>query len=75
MELQTGVSALVNCGGFDRAFSPAELSECGLLADHARALTVQKRLRAEYPDEHHAHCDLWAVWLMKTGLEMTGERP
>jgi hypothetical protein len=49
-----------------------ELSDCGLLADHARALTVQQRLRDEYPDEHHAHCDLWAVWQMKTGREITG---
>jgi len=75
VELQTGISTLVNCGGFDKAFAPTELSDCGLLADHARALTVQKRLRAEYPDEHHAHCDLWAVWKMKTRPEMTGERP
>ena len=75
VELQTGISALVNCGGFDKAFAPTELSDCGLLADHARALTVQKRLRAEYPDEPHADCDLWAVWQMKAGPEMTGERP
>ncbi len=74
VELQTGISALVNCGGFDRAFVPTELSDCGLLADHARALTVQKRLRAEYPDEHHADCDLWAVWQMTTEPKMIGER-
>jgi hypothetical protein len=72
VELQTGISALVNCGGFDRAVAPTDLSDCGLLADHARALTVQKRLRAEYPDEHHADCDLWAVWQMKSGPKMTG---
>jgi hypothetical protein len=75
VELQTGISALVNCGGFNKAFAPTELSDCGLLTDHARALTVQKRLRAEYPDEPHADCDLWAVWQMKAGPEMTGERP
>jgi hypothetical protein len=75
VELQMGISALVNCGGFDRAFASTELSDCGLLADHARALTVRKRLRAEYPDEPHADCDLWAVWQMKTGPGMTGERP
>ena len=69
VELQTGVSALVNCGGFDRAFAPTELSDCGLLADHARALTVRERLRAEYPDEPHANCDVWAVWRMKVGPE------
>jgi hypothetical protein len=65
VELQSGNSALLNCGGFDKAFSPADLSECGLLTDQAQALGVQKRLREEYPDEAHADCDLWAVWLLK----------
>jgi hypothetical protein len=45
------------------------------LADHARALAVQKRLRAEYPDEPHADCDLWAVWQMRAGPNMTGGPP
>lgn len=74
VELQTGISALVNCGGFDRAFAPTELSDCGLLADHARALAVQERLRAEYPDEHHADCDLWAVWQLRPGASCRGVR-
>jgi hypothetical protein len=60
-----GISALVDCGGFDRAFLPSELSGCGLLEDHARALAVQQRLRAEYPDEHHARCHIWAIWKLK----------
>ena len=64
VELQTGISALVNCGGFDRAFAPTDLSHCGLLTDHAKALDVQHRLRAEYPDEPHADCELWAIWRM-----------
>jgi hypothetical protein len=65
VELQTGISALVNCGGFPKAFASTDLSDCGLLADHAKALSVQKLLRAEYPDEHHANCDVWAIWQMK----------
>jgi hypothetical protein len=65
VELQTGISALLNCGGFDQAFSPADLSECGSLTDQALALSVQNRLREEYPDEPHADCDLWALWLLK----------
>ena len=65
VELQTGISALVNCGGFPKAFSSTDLSDCGLLTDHAKALSVQKLLRAEYPDEPHADCDLWAIWQMK----------
>ncbi len=73
VELQTGISALVNCSGFDNAFSRADLSDCGLLTDHATAASVQKRLRQEYPDEPHADCDVWAIWQMKMRQEMTGE--
>jgi hypothetical protein len=64
VELQTGISALVNCGGFPKAFASTDLSDCGLLADHGKAMIIQKLLRAEYPDEHHADCDLWAIWQM-----------
>lgn len=64
VELQTGISALVNCGGFDNAFVAADLSDCGLLPELSKALEVQKRLRTEYPDEHHVNCDLWAIWKM-----------
>ena len=74
VELQTGISALVNCGGFPKAFSSSDLSDCGLLTDHAKAMIVQKLLRAEYPDEHHADCDVWAIWQMKMGPEIAGER-
>jgi hypothetical protein len=59
------ISALVNCGGFPKAFSSADLSDCGLLGDHATALKVQKLLSEEYPEEQHARCDVWAIWQMK----------
>jgi len=62
---QGGISALTNCGGFDRAFSPTELSECGLFLDHSRALVVRQLLRTEYPDEPHARCRIWAIWKRK----------
>lgn len=56
------ISALLNCGGFPRAFAGSELSECGLLVDLDHAKRVQQLLRAEYPSEPHADCDLWAIW-------------
>jgi len=56
------VSVLLNCGGFDKAFLSSELSACGLLTEHARALEIQRLLHTEYPDEHHADCDIWAIW-------------
>jgi hypothetical protein len=36
------------------------------LEDHARAIAVQQRLRAEYPDEHYSRCHVWAIWRLKT---------
>jgi hypothetical protein len=68
------ISALVNCGGFPKAFAPTDLSDCGLLVDHAKVLRIQTLLRAEYPDEHHADCDVWAIWQMRAGPENAGER-
>jgi hypothetical protein len=65
LEEQGGISAITNCGGFDKAFLPGELSRCGLLEDHARALAVQRLLRSEYPDEPHARCRVWAIWRME----------
>jgi hypothetical protein len=69
VELQTGISALVNCGGFDKAFAGSDLSECGLLIHYADALRVQKRLPEEYPSEPHANCDLWAIWQLSEPKE------
>lgn len=62
IEEATGISALTNCGGFDQAFTPTDLSDVGLLRDFAAARAVQARLRHAYPDEPHADCDLWAIW-------------
>lgn len=65
VEAQTGISALVNCGSFPKAFSSTDLSNCGLLTEHSNAQNVQRLLKAQYPDEHHADCELWAIWQMK----------
>lgn len=62
VEVGAGPSALVNCGGFRRAFSNDELSVHGLLPSLARASEVQRSLRREYPDEPHASCDVWAIF-------------
>jgi hypothetical protein len=58
------VSALVNCGGFPKAFASTELSDCGLLREYPRAITVQRLLKSEYPNEPHANCNVWAIWKM-----------
>jgi hypothetical protein len=65
VEVEGGISALTNCGGFPLAFRNEELSNCGLIATLARAREVQQALREHYPDEHHADCNIWALWKMK----------
>jgi hypothetical protein len=65
VEAQTGISTLLNCGGFPKAFSSKDLSNCGLLTEHSHAQNVQKLLKVEYPGEHYADCELSAIWQMK----------
>jgi hypothetical protein len=57
-----GISALVNCGGFPAAFANAELNSYGLVHSLGRAVEIQDALRLHYPDEHHACCDVWAIF-------------
>lgn len=57
-----GISALVNCGGFEEAFSNDELNRYGLLNDFGRAKQIQETLAIKYPDEPHAYCTLWGIW-------------
>ena len=59
---QCAVSALTNCGGFPEVFDNSELSPVGLLTDLDRAAEVQRRLRSLYPSEHHANCNVWAIF-------------
>ena len=35
------------------------------LTDLDRANEVRRLLRQKYPQEHHAYCDVWALWKMK----------
>jgi len=62
IEVTGDISALSNCGGFPKAFDNSELNEVGLLSDLIRAREVQARLREFYPKEHHANCDVWAIF-------------
>ena len=62
VDVQGGVSALSNCGGFPKAFANTELSSCGLLSSLERAQEVQRALKCYYPSEAHADCHVWAVF-------------
>ena len=58
------ISAISNCVGFDEAFQRSDVSSAALFDSYAFARQAQKRLREHYPDEHHAQCDVWAIWKM-----------
>lgn len=65
LDESTEISALVNCGGFPDVFSNDELNAFGLIGNYHRANEVHKSLIQRHPDEHHAHCQLYAVWRLK----------
>lgn len=62
IEDQTQISALLNCGGFEGAFKPSDLSEWGLIPEYEKARKVQGLLSSLYPEEPHADCTLYAIW-------------
>jgi len=69
IEEATQISALTNCGGFSESFSNDELNECGLISSFARARAIRDLLAANNPREHHADCEMYAVWrLAESGL-------
>jgi hypothetical protein len=63
IDLMTGISALTNCGGFKNSFNNSELSEDGLIKSFSRVLEIQESLKNNYPEEAHADCDIWAIWI------------
>jgi len=65
VDVHGDVSALTNCGGFEGVFVNAELSDVGLLTELDRAQEVQASLRVRYPEEPHAECHVWAIWLRR----------
>ena len=67
LDKQTGISALLNCGGFPETFANSELNEFGLLTTFERAEIVQRDLLKNNPGEAHADCDLWALWIYLEG--------
>lgn len=62
LDKDVGTSALSNCGGFADVFANAELSSVGLIDDFHRAVNIRNLLHEMYPEEHHADCDLWAIF-------------
>jgi hypothetical protein len=66
IDTEYNVSALTNCGGFDETFSPEDLNERGLIDEHSKAFDIRMRLIENYPEEHHADCNVFGLWRHKT---------
>ncbi len=73
IEEQTQISALTNCGGFPDVFSNGELNNCGLILDFDRATEVKQLLAEKHPEEPHAQCEMYSVWLLNE--ESSNPRP
>ena len=63
--LNANTSALTNCGGFDLAFTEADLNECGLVPLCHDAYRIRESLRSNYPYDIHSECVVWAIWRME----------
>ena len=59
-------SALSNCGGFDETFKPFDLNHYGLIDTFEKAYDIRERLKKNNPEEHHADCNVLALWRHKT---------
>jgi len=65
VEKGKGISALTNCGGYPLAFKNTELSNIGLVTKFVRAQEIQASLLRYYQDDHHANCEIWALWRLE----------
>ena len=62
IEEQTQISALTNCGGFPDVFRKDELNRFGLIESFERATEIRRLLAERHPEEHHAQCEMYAIW-------------
>lgn len=62
IEEQTQISAITNCGGFPDVFRNEELNRFGLIENFDRASEIRRLLAERHPEEHHARCEMYAIW-------------
>lgn len=55
------ISAIIGCGNLNEKFV-YKLNQYGLLDNLQDAIDAQKQLHANFPDEYHAHCDIYGLW-------------
>jgi hypothetical protein len=66
LDKDCSTSALTNCGGFPDVFGNEELTRHGLIASLERANEIRTNLRHMHPEEHHADCDVWAIFRLQS---------
>jgi hypothetical protein len=66
LDTEACASALSNCGGFPDVFGNEELTQHGLIASLKRANEIRTSLRRNHPEEHHADCDVWAIFRLQS---------
>jgi len=66
IDVETRISSLTNCGGFDLAFQNTDLTESGLIFEMDQAYLVKELLLKNYRDQNHADYAVWAIWKMQT---------
>jgi len=69
IEEATQISALNDCGGFPDVFANDELNQFGLIQEFDRASEVRRLLAERHPNEHHAQCELYAIWRLHEAAE------
>ena len=63
VETATSVSAVTNCGAaWRKALDYSLLNEFGLFPSYQQAKQSQRKLREQYPDAEHAHCEIIELW-------------
>lgn len=62
-EEQTMISAITNCGAlFDHTIDIEDLNKYGLYSSLKKASSMKEFLKEKYPEEPHAHCEIYEVW-------------
>lgn len=63
-------SALLNCRHLmDDLPQYRRSADSGLLADFAEAQEARELLQSKFPEEDHADCDVWALWVYRGSIE------
>lgn len=61
MDDMFAISAITDCDDLNLKFVH-KLNQYGLLENLQDAIDAQKQLHVDFPDEYHAHCNIYGLW-------------